>query len=141
MKSAPTIAFEYQPSRLVLGASVAITLLAVAAILASGLGMPLRAGFALFAILTSAYALWRFTHPILRGVAHGDAGWILRVDGDREEPAILCGHSQAGPMQTLDFSCEDRRRLRIVLTPDNTDSETFRRLRLILERSDSIAMR
>lgn len=55
-----------------------------------------------------------------------------------EEPVLLRGHARCGPLQGLDFVRADGRCLRVVLTPDNADTDTRRRLRLILDRAEIV---
>ncbi|MGA9422029.1 MAG: hypothetical protein WBW61_06670 [Rhodanobacteraceae bacterium] len=138
MKSAIAVAFDYRASFALAACAVAIMGLASVAVLTCALPLTLSIAGAMVPWLAGALALWRFRHPSLRRIAYGESGWVAVTSGDDEEPVLLRGHTRCGPLQRLDFVRGDGRRLRIVLTPDNADTDTRRRLRLILERAEIV---
>ena len=135
MKSAPAIAFDYAPSRLVLAGVLLLGTFAVLAVLASGLAIELKALLAILAVAHTGYAAKIFgTRPITR-IAHGEAGWLL-IDRNGDERAVeLCRHVRRGFLLVLEFGAPAEPVRRFVLTPDNIDAETRRRLLLVLAAS------
>jgi hypothetical protein len=138
MRSAPAIAFDYRPSRVlgVLGALVG--LLAVAAPWASGLGTPLRVLVSLAALVLATSAIRRHARPRFRCVACREGEWFLLDRGGDEHPAELVAQTRIGVMLALDFAV-GRSRARMVLLPDNLDADTRRRLILLLARTPATA--
>lgn len=136
MKSAPTIAFDYRPSR---GITIVASIVLIAAVAAPWLsGLPSSAGIALSlaALVVGIAALKRFTHAAYRRIAYQASGWKL-VDVDEAEHAVdLRAHTRLGSWLVLDFRNAGRRRFRAVLGPDNVDAETRRRLILLLARAE-----
>ena len=135
MKSAPAIAFDYAPSRLILAGVLLLSAFAALAVIASGLAIELRAFLAILALAYAGYAAKTFsTSPIIR-IAHGEAGWLL-VDRSGDEKAVeLHHHVRRGSLLVLEFSAPAERVRRFVLTPDNIDAETRRGLLLVLAAS------
>jgi toxin CptA len=138
MKSAPTIAFDYRPSRIVAIAAATVAALALAAPLLSGLPLVLRAALALLALLAGLASIRRFLRPRLRRVAHGATGWQL-VDGDEAREATLLSHARIGAFIALSWRLADGERRHAVLAPDNIDADTRRRVALLLLRADVVA--
>lgn len=138
MKSAPTIAFDYRPSRIVAIVAVAIVLLALAASLLSGLPVALRMVLATLALLAGAASIARFLHPRLRRVTHGATGWQL-VDDDAAQEAMLVSHARIGSWLALSWRIAGGARRHAVLAPDNIDADTRRRVALLLLRADVVA--
>ncbi len=134
MRSAPAIAFDYRPSRLlgVLGALVG--LLAIVAPWASGLGTPAGLLVSLAALALATRAVRRHVRPRFRRIACRDGEWFLLDLGGREHPAGLVTRTRIGVLLALDFAV-GRSRARMVLLPDNLDAETRRRLILLLARA------
>jgi hypothetical protein len=132
MKSAPAIAFDYAPSRLILGGVLLLGAFAVLAVLASGMATQLKALVAVLAAAYAGYAAKTFSTSSIRRIAHGEAGWLL-VDRNGDEQAVeLRHHVRRGNLLVLEFSASAQRVRRFVLTPDNIDAETRRRLLLVL---------
>lgn len=132
MKSAPGIAFDYRPSRLIALAVSAITLFAVLAVLLSGLPFWQKIVIALIALISGALGLRRhLTRDVVR-IARGEGGWRLVDREGRESVVTLAGHVQRGFLLVLAFAGEGWRQRRLVLAPDNIDRETRRRLLLVL---------
>lgn len=132
MKSAPAIAFDYRPSRL-LGALIAgMTVLAVAATVLSGLEWAWRLALALLAAALGAFLLWRHLRPAFVRIAHGEGGWTL-VDGHgHDHPASLLAHVERGGLLVLEFGAESTPRARFLFAADNCSAELRRRLLLVL---------
>ena len=136
MKSAPSIAFDARPSR-VLACAAAIGVVAAAiAPWQSALPTSLRVIASVAALVTGAVALRRFAKARFERVAYGVTGWTLTVANTDASPAELIAHRRIGPWLSLDFREADRRRFRIVLGPDNCDADTRRRLALMLARAE-----
>jgi toxin CptA len=138
MKSAPTIAFDYRPSRVVAGAATAVVVLALAAPLLSGLPLALRVLLAALALLAGGASIARFLHPRLRRITHGATGWQLVGDADVHE-ATLLSHARIGAFIALSWSLAGGGRRHAVLAPDNIDADTRRRVALLLMRADVVA--
>jgi toxin CptA len=138
MRSAPTLAFDLAPSRL-LGAGLAV--IGVAASLApwaTAWPWPACAALSLLAAAGAARAGQRFATPRFRRIAWRAAGWdLLDADGV-EHPALLLGHARLGSLIALDFRCGPATRWRALLTVDNSDAETRRRLILLLARGEVV---
>ena len=138
MKSAPTIAFDYRPSRWV---GVAAALVCVAAASASwlcGLPLPARVALSLAVIAYAAYALQRFWNPRFQRIAYRASGWVLLDVGGNEHIAMLESHAHLGALLALGFRMGPRARLRVVLAPDNLDADARRRLVLMLARAEIV---
>lgn len=138
MKSVPTIAFDYRPSRIVAAAACAVALLALAAPLLSGVAPALRLGLALLALAAGVVALARFLRPRLRRISHGAAGWQL-VDDAVAHEATLVSHARLGAFIALSWRIPGGGRRHAVLAPDNVDAQTWRRIALLLARADAAA--
>ncbi|MEZ5462964.1 hypothetical protein [Dokdonella sp.] len=132
MKSAPAIALDYRPSRLLALAMAAMTAIAITAALLSGLAFPWRLLAAVLAGAFGCFVLVRHLRPRFSRIAHGAGGWIL-VDGEaREHPVSLLAHVERGGLLVLEFGAESTARTRFLLAPDNCDADLRRRLLLVL---------
>lgn len=138
MKSAPTIAFDYRPSRIVAAATAAIAALALVAPLLSGLPGALRAVLALLGAGAGVAALARFLRPRLRRIVHGATGWQL-VGDDAAHEATLVSHARIGAFIALSWRIAGGGSRHAVLAPDNLDAQTRRRMLLLLARADAAA--
>jgi hypothetical protein len=136
MKSAPPIAFDYRPSRVVMAATVAIAGAAAVAPWLSSLPPAGCAGLSALVLALAAGALARFARPAFTRIAHGAAGWTLFDDRRTEHPALLVQHRRLGAMLVLDWRHDRRTHFRAVFTPDNLDAEARRRLVLLLARGE-----
>lgn len=134
MKSAPEIAFDYRPSRLIAGALVLVAVLAIVAILASGLQAWVRAVLVAVAACFAAVSLWRFVHTRIARIAHGAGGWRLSDRHDGDIPVELHARARLGRLLVLDFTGAGRW-FRCVIAPDVVDRDTWRRLLLVLAAS------
>jgi hypothetical protein len=136
MTSAVTIAFDYRPSRWLAAAGAAITVLAAIAIMLAALPWAVRGPLALVALALGARSLRRFLRTPVDRVALGESGWLVYRNHDDGQPATLRAHARIGPLQSIEFERADGLRIALVLTPDNLDRETRRRLHLVLARGD-----
>ena len=135
MKSAPSIAFDFSPSRGIAIAITAITLLAMIAVLLGGFAMVLKLPIALAAFLYGSLSLKRHLTPRVVRIARGAGGWLL-VDGKGAEiPVTLVDSLRRGFLLVLGFRGETGRVQRFVLAPDNCDADLHRRLLLTLAAS------
>jgi toxin CptA len=132
MKSAPSIAFDYRPSRTIAAAIVALTTLSIAGVSASGLVPILKWAIAIVAIAYAAWALRRHLVPGFVRIARSAGGWLLVDARGAQSPVILVAHVRRGFLLVLEFRQPGAGRSHAVLTPDNTDAELRRRLALVL---------
>jgi toxin CptA len=136
MKSAPTIAFDYRPSRWIAVAAIAVFVVALAAPWLANLPLVVQVGVSLVVAVHGVVALRRFLAAPFGRVACRASGWTL-VDGLQiEHAATLRSHMAIGAWIVLDFRLDRRRRFRAVIGPDNLDSDTRRRLILLLSRAE-----
>jgi toxin CptA len=136
MRSAPSIAFDYRPSRWIAGIAAAISFAAVVAPWFSGLPAGAQGILSLAALVIGIVALRNFSLAKFRRIAFQASGWKLVGANDIEQAAELVSHVRLGAWLALDFRCAGRRRFRAVLGPDNIDTETRRRLILLLSRAE-----
>ncbi|HET9034487.1 MAG TPA: hypothetical protein VFN25_16490 [Dokdonella sp.] len=132
MKSAPSIAFDYRPSRGLAIAMFVVALAAIVAILLSGLPGTVRLLIAPALAALGALALYRHLKSDVVRVARGEGGWLLVDLEGSERPVRLIDHVHRGFLLVLSFQPEAGRVRRLVLTPDNADGELRRRLLLTL---------
>ncbi len=136
MKSAPTIAFDYRPSRGV-GVAAALVCLAAAAVPWLSALPPLACvTLSSAAIAFGMHALQQFRKPRFRRIAYRASGWILMDAHDTEHAAVLESHAHLGVLLALGFRTGPRSRLRVMLAPDNLDAQSRRRLVLMLARAE-----
>ena len=133
MKSAPTIAFDFQPCRGIALAVGIMTVLAVCAVLLSGLDTAAKVLLAFTALSVGMLGLRRHLNPGIVRIARGAGGWLLVDRQGNDLPVALIAHAQRGFLLVLDFHDDGAgQRRRFVLTPDNIDAELRRRLTLVL---------
>lgn len=130
MRSAPAIAFDYRPSRLLIAALASMLVLALVSIAASGLGWPWKIGLSAIALCAGMLSLRRLAHPRWTRIAFGEAGWVLADQAGREAPAELARYTKLGAMQVLSLRAESRA-FDAVILPDNLNGDARRRLALI----------
>lgn len=136
MKSAPAIAFDLRPSRWIGTVALAIVMLATVAPWLTKLP---ASGSALLSLVVLAYGAWalrRHWHPRFRRLAWRESGWTLVGHDGRESAAVLESHAHLGGLLALGFRHGPRARFRFLLTPDNLDADTRRRLILLLARAE-----
>lgn len=136
MKSAPTITFEFRPSRIVAAVAAVVAALAVIAPWFSGLPWYARASVSIVAGAGAAFALRRHLAPPFDRIAFGADGWRLVDRAGAERPANLAAHVCLGTLVSMTFAT-DAGRWTALVAPDNLDRETARRLRALLARPPS----
>lgn len=134
MKSAPAIAFDYRPSRRLAFAAGGLAAMAIVALSVSGLPLLVRGVLAAIVVAYAGIGLRRFLAPPCVRIARDATGWRLVEPGGEAVAATLAGHVRRGPLLVLDFRVSGRPRFHAVLTPDMLDTDTRRRLVLILAR-------
>ncbi len=80
---------------------------------------------------------WHVLHrgdAVTEAVLYTDGSWLVTTAGRGTIPAVLASDSFAQPWLTvLLFTFEDGRRRTLLLLPDNTEADAFRRLRVRLK--------
>ena len=136
MRSAPAIAFDYRPSRLLIAASASMLVLALISIAASGLDAPWKIGLSAIALCACVGSLHRWTHPRWTRIAFGEAGWVLADQAGHEVPAELARYTKLGAMQVLTLRAGSRV-FHVVTLPDNLEPDLRRRLVLVVASQPS----
>jgi toxin CptA len=136
MKSAPTIAFDYQPSRWIAGALALMTLAAAVSPWTSALSPNAALPLTILVFALGGAAMRTFWRPPSVRIAFRESGWSLvgRAGGERE--AVLESHARLGPWVSLAFRDGAASGFRVLLGPDNLDAPTLRRLILLLSRAE-----
>ena len=136
MKSAAAIAFEYAPSRRLAAAIVAMLLLAIVGVAASGIPLWSKVVLAGLACAYGAHSLRALLRAPTRRVAWCEAGhWRIADNDDTEHVADLQSGIVRGNWIVLRLRRSDSRPVAIILGPDNCDAELHRRLRVRLART------
>ena len=118
MKSAPGIAFDYAPSRLVSAALCVFAALAATTPWLSALPVVTCTVLSLSAIVAAAMAARSLRSPPFVRIAYRGDGWVLIDRAGVEHAALLRAHRHLGAFVTLDWRCAPRTRFRVVLAPD-----------------------
>lgn len=136
MKSAPVIAFDYRPSRLLAIAIVAIAVLAIVAVALCGLPWWAKLVAGAGACLYAAFALRKFWRLSAGRFAWQQAGhWRAADTAGIERVADLEDAVVRGPWIVLRLRyADDGVRVALILGPDNSDADLRRRLRVRLAR-------
>jgi toxin CptA len=138
MKSAPTIAFDYQPSRWIAGAVALMTLAAAISPWLSALSPQVAMPLMILAFAFGGTAIRAFSRPPFVRIALRESGWSLVGRGGGEREAVLQSQARLGPWVLLAFRYAAGSRFRVVLGPDNLDAVTRRRLILLLARAEIV---
>src|SRR6185369_17588337 len=135
MKSARAIVFDYMPSRWLVVAVTCVAVFAFVAVVLSGMPLWAKIAAAIAAGVCAVHSLRRFWRPSARRAAwHEDGHWrIVGTDGV-EHIADLDHAVVRGAWIVLRLQRNDKRRLALVLGPDNCDADMHRRLRVRLAR-------
>lgn len=145
MKSAPAMGVRYRASRLLIGATLVVALLAIAAIWLSGLPHGLAVVLTLAIATYTGAALGNLLRPRVRSVvwrADGGADLVLNDrlgDGRREVQGAIHAARMTGPLIALTLRWPPRGRATLWLLPDNLDADTRRRLRMRLGAEAGVA--
>ena len=131
MRSVPAISFEPRSSRQLLIASMVMVLLALVSLAISALPWWLALPAGISVLVLAAFAIERYRKPRYLAVSHDQTGWCVRDRAGDWVAATLRHHGQLGSWVILDFSTPTGR-WSSLLTSDSIDSETRRRLLLVL---------
>lgn len=136
MRTPPSIGFAYRPSRGLAAGAALGGLLALVAIIISGVTMRMTTVLLALALAYGAVALWRFLNPPISAVLwRGDGGVSITLaerDGNTSEvQGELCDARVLGPLIVLNQRWP-RGRAALWLLPENLDADTRRRLRIRL---------
>lgn len=138
MRTAPAVAFEYHPSRVLAIATLAVSLLAAWAVAISGAPRGWRLALMLLVVLYGAFSLARLLQPRVRSVLWRVDGTVELVLRDRTPEdggaalATIQGARVVGPLIVLALRWPPRGSATVWLLPDNLDADTRRRLRMRL---------
>ncbi|MGH8121844.1 MAG: protein YgfX [Rudaea sp.] len=138
MKSVPAIAFDYRPSRWLAAGIVAVALLALVAIVVSGLNAWARLALVVIVGAYAARSSYGFLQPRFDHVTWHSAGhWRLRDIAGEEHVAEFVRATVLGVLIVLILRIDAQRKIPLLLLPDNCDAETQRRLRVRLTRAQT----
>jgi len=110
-----------------------VCVLAVVAICLSNLPVPAIAATIVSLGILAGVQFHRYGHPRFVRIAGSEVGWQLLDRRNGGIPAVLQRHVKLGPFVQLHFLAERRHR-HFLVTPDNVDADTRRRLHLLLAR-------
>ncbi|MDN5924187.1 MAG: hypothetical protein L0H70_04220 [Xanthomonadales bacterium] len=136
MTSAPPIAFDCKVSPCVVVATMVIVVLALLAIVLTGMPPWLRVGLLLVISAWGAFGMVRLLHPRLRSLLWRADGSVEVSTRDRAAEdgahveAELRGARVLGPLVVLNLRGPGIGSLALWQLPDNTDADTLRRLRM-----------
>jgi toxin CptA len=135
MKSAAAIAFDYRPSRWLLAVVIVVAALALLAIALSGISAWAKTGLCVVAGAWAGIALGRFWSPQIRRAAWQAGGhWRVTDHDGNEHIAELQQAVARGAWIVLNLRRGGKKRVALILGPDNCDADTRRRLRVRLAR-------
>lgn len=146
MRTAPAVAFDYRPSRVLAVATFAVSLLAVWAVAISGVPEWLCLALMLLIVASGAASLVRLLRPRIRSLLWRADGTIELVlqNRTREEGGDALGELRGarvmGPLIVLVLHWPPRGQAALWLLPDNLGPDTRRRLRMRLGSGDSRAL-
>jgi toxin CptA len=141
MKSAPTIAFDYRPSRWIGAATLLVCACAALVPWLSAWPLPVCIALSLAAITFGTRALHRFWNPPFHRIAYRASGWSLTDAANEEQAAVLESHAHLGVLLSLGLRVGPGVGLRVLLARDNLDADTRRRLVLLLARVEIVQTR
>jgi hypothetical protein len=132
MQSAPTISFDWKPSRGWRAVRWGLLIVGAACLAWSGLGVAAKAGVALLAVWLEWRHLrfeqhWRGSDWCL----DGDGAWQWQRADDTRGEAMLAQATQLGPLLVLNLRRAGER-IDLPIWPDQLDAATRRRLRVRL---------
>ncbi|MDE2156550.1 MAG: hypothetical protein KGJ32_11750 [Xanthomonadaceae bacterium] len=133
MTSAPAIGFEYRPSRRFLHCLALIGTLAVFAVVLSALVPWQKLLLAVSVPLATAVAMRRIAaSPVIAAGWSADNSWTLHLAPHEDVPATLASFRALGSFVLLRLQTLERGVQVLLLTPDNSDADIRRRLRMRL---------
>lgn len=131
MTSAPAIGFEYRPSRLLQRLRGLLVVLAVVALLLSGMALSVRLLLGLLLIGVLAFMQRRQRATLTAVGWHPMSGWTVRMADGSDAPMSLRSFRVLAGCVVLNLDGEGGRH-DLWLLPDNSDPDTRRRLRMRL---------
>lgn len=133
MTSAPAIGFEYLPSRWLPRLLWALAVLALIAIASCGLPWWLKLPLAALATMLVFRAVRRYRASSVKAAGwSGEGGWSLRLADHSDTPASLASFRVLGECILLRLRTASLGEQVLLLTPDNSDADIRRRLRMRL---------
>jgi toxin CptA len=140
MKSVPAVAFDYRPSGWLIAALSVAATSTLFAIASSGIDAAIKYSLATLTAIYVALALRRFYESAPTHVAwHSTGQWRLVDAVGNEYAAELRGFAIRGAWIVLNLRNSERRRIDLILAPDNSDAETRRLLRVRLSRNAEVS--
>jgi toxin CptA len=133
MTSAPAIGFEYRPSRGLRLALIVVASLAVLAVASCALAWWPKSLLMLAVALATRHSIQRITTTPIAAVGwSADSDWTLRLLDHEDIPATLASSRVLGALVLLRLQTVERGVQMLLLTPDNSDADIRRRLRMRL---------
>ncbi len=133
MTSAPAIGFEYRPSpgyRFVL---IGVAALAVLALLLCALAGWLKILLSLAVLVAAVRTVRRIAQsPVSAAGWAADDSWTLHMSSHDDVPATLASFRVLGALVLLRLKTAKHGKHSLLLTPDNSDADIRRRLRMRL---------
>lgn len=134
--SAPTIAFDYRPSRWLLAALLIVAVLALLGLIFCDAPPWFKLSLAIVLLAYLGHSLRRLLQSNWTSLVwHGQGYWRLHAGSDDPHIAELIGSTRIGWMIVLRFRLHGRQRFDAVLLPDNLDADIRRRLCARLARA------
>jgi len=133
MTSAPAIGFEYRPSRWLPRVLAIVLLLALVAIALCGLSGWAKLGLALVTLALAGRGVRLASRTLVAAAGWApDGGWSMHWADGNDGRAQLESFRVLGAWILLRLRAADGRRVVLLLTPDNSDADLRRRLRMRL---------
>jgi toxin CptA len=133
MTSAPAIGFEYSPSRWLPWLSIAVAALAVVAVVSCALTIWIKLSLIAIVLLATWRSIRATATSIVAAVGlSADNDWTLRLTSYEDVPATLASFRVLGAFVLLRLRTAALGTQVVLLAPDNSDSDTRRRLRMRL---------
>jgi len=133
MTSAPAIGFEYRPSCWLPRLLLAVAILAMLAVLLSGLPWWLKTTLFVAVALVAHRAMRRWSASPVRAAGwSSEGGWSLRLADHSDLPASLASFRVLGACILLRLRAAPLGEQVLLLAPDNSDADIRRRLRMRL---------
>jgi toxin CptA len=133
MTSAPAIGFDYAPSRWLRRVLLLVAALAVVAVMSCSLPLWIRLTLEVVVLLAAWRTHRRLVLPVVVAAGWGSGpDWTLHMADNEDVAAALLSFRVLGPFVLLRLRVVDRGVHALLLTPDNSDADIRRRLRMRL---------
>ena len=133
MTSAPAIGFDYAPSRWLRRVLLLVAALAVLAVMLCSLPLWIRLALVVVVLLAARRTHRQLALPVVVAAGWGSGpDWTLHMADNEDVPAELLSFRVLGPFVLLRLRAADRGVHALLLTPDNSDTDIRRRLRMRL---------